>query len=326
MSEASNSPNYAAIFIDYENVFHYLNRRLVTDERTQDVVVELIRSLKEHLKTSRKETVIIQEAYADFENIQVNAMGSLYLIGVETHNVLGTEHKNAADMRLCIDVMETMYTRPEIRTFLFLAGDRDYIPVIQHLQKHARTVLVAAFKDNVSGDLLTIVEDGFIDPRDVLEKMIRSELEVGEDRLRNERKNPDRNQPRLIPTALVGGSATTLLEPAVEVEAPRREVIKHPDPTFNRPTRLTEKNVIEALEVLLINYGDKNEVWFSPFLNKLRQAMQHLADYERKAIISTMEDFGVLSVEKRRGDPHDYSVIVINWDHPDVRENNPGHG
>ena len=74
---------------------------------------------------------------------------------------------------------------------------------------------------------------------------------------------------------------------------------------------------------MLHNFGDKPEVWFTPFLNKLRNALQHLAEYERKAIVTTLEMTGIIKVEKRRGDPHDYSVIVINWDHPDVRENNP---
>ena len=72
-------------------------------------------------------------------------MGDLYLLGVEAHNVLGTEHKNAADMRLCIDAMEILYTRQNIQSFILVAGDRDYIPVIQHLKKNGRTVRVAGF-------------------------------------------------------------------------------------------------------------------------------------------------------------------------------------
>jgi ornithine decarboxylase len=58
---------------------------------------------------------------------------------------------------------------------------------------------------------------------------------------------------------------------------------------------------------MLHNFKDKPEVWFSPYLNKLRNELQHLADYERKAIVTNLEMAGVVKVEKRRG-----SELFIN--------------
>lgn len=300
-SLSRQSASYAAVFIDFENVYYHLRPLLVDEDRTQDISLELIRAIRTFLSTEHHERCIIQHAYADFEQLEVNAQGQLYLIGIDSHNVLGTEHKNAADMRLCIDVLETLYTRPEIKTFIFVAGDRDYIPVIQHLKKHAKTVRAVAFEGNVSGDLRMNVGEGFINAMSLLSKLSISELEVGKERRSENRK--------------------------VEYEAvkeQRKVAIPLTTAKFERVMRLTDEDSMIALEILLQHYGDKAEVWFSPFLNKMRQSMQHLAEYERKALITTLADHGAVKVEKRRAEPNDYSVLIVNWNHPDVQDLNPG--
>lgn len=298
--------SYAALFVDFENIFHYVRKRTVDAERTQDIVLELIRELRTHLHDTFELNCIVQYAYADFEQIEVNAQSQLSLIGVETRNVVGTEHKNAADMRLCIDVMDTMYTRDEIDTFVLMAGDRDYIPVLQHLRKHAKIVQVVAFKENISGDLLTLVGEGYIDAFQCLGKISQSELEVGQSRI----------------SEMMQARAEASNEQAEKI-AEARATGKIANVQFAKPKRLTNKDSLVALEVMLHNFGDKPEVWFTPYLQKLRNALQHLAEYERKALITDLELAGAIKIEKRRGEPHDYSVIMMNWDHPDVQENNP---
>ena len=116
-------------------------------------MLDIVRSLREQLSDKGLDS-LISYAYADFERLATAPQGALYLMGVSTRNVLGTDHKNAADMQLCIDALEVMYTRPDIGTFVLVAGDRDYIPVLQHLRRQARQVLVAGFRESVSGDLL----------------------------------------------------------------------------------------------------------------------------------------------------------------------------
>jgi uncharacterized LabA/DUF88 family protein len=298
--------SYAALFIDFENVFHYVRKRTVDAERTQDIVLELIQELRKKLAAEFNMSCIVQYAYTDFEQIEVNAQGQMFLLGVETRNVVGTEHKNAADMRLCIDVMETMYMREEIDTFVLVAGDRDYIPVLQHLRKHAKVVQVVAFKENISGDLLTLVGDGYIDAFGCLGKIAQSELEVGQERISERMKE----------------RAEASNEQAEKI-ADARAIGKIANVQFEKSVRLVDKDAMVALEVMLHNFGDKPEVWFTPYLNKLRNALQHLAEYERKALITSLEMVGAIKVEKRRGEPHDYSVIMVNWNHPDVVENNP---
>jgi hypothetical protein len=88
-----------------------------------DYVIDILMNLQQRLEEKYHVRSIIAKAYADFERLRSTPQGLLYLMGVETHNVLGTEHKNAADMKLCIDAMEVMSTRSEIETFVIFAGE-----------------------------------------------------------------------------------------------------------------------------------------------------------------------------------------------------------
>ena len=163
------SPNYAApartvIFVDLENVYYFLKRRLKAGEDAVSAMFETLRELKGAVKEKYGHDAIILFAYGDFERLPDTVQNQLYLLGFDTRNVLGTEHKNAADMQLCIDAMHTLYVRADIAHFVIVAGDRDYIPVIKHVVSQGREVLVSAFKDATSGDLLEILgADRFFD-------------------------------------------------------------------------------------------------------------------------------------------------------------------
>lgn len=49
-----------------------------------------------------------------------------------------------------------------------------------------------------------------------------------------------------------------------------------------------------------------------------------LADYLRKALINDLEADGAIRIEKGGGELFVYSVILVNYNHPDVREVHPG--
>lgn len=300
---------YAAVFIDFENVYYYLKNYYPKLDDPSDLILDMVRNLRSRMLGDRDERVIVMKAYADFERMKATPQGSMYLLGVETHNVLGTDHKNAADMRLCIDALEILYTRPEINTFIFLAGDRDYIPVIQHLTKQAKQVMAVAFREKfLSGDLLLNVgEENFIDAETLLGEAALGRL--------NEAK--------------AEAARARDLEEHAKAASPTKEALKAaqratPATTFSRALGMDDEDERDALEILLRYFGHHPEVFLMPYLHKLRNEMPQLADYQRKALISNLEYNGAVKVERRQGEPNDYSVIIINWDHPTVRELNPG--
>src|SRR5512140_2018595 len=107
----------AAALVDFENVYYWLKRSPHAVMDPTQAIVGIVRALRKHVGEAYDERLLSVDAYADFDRIEEGAQSELYLLGVETHNVLGTDHKNAADMRLCIDTLDILYTRPEIETF-----------------------------------------------------------------------------------------------------------------------------------------------------------------------------------------------------------------
>lgn len=282
----------AAIFVDFENVYYFLRNHTSSRYDASDTVVDLIQRLRQHLVDKYDEQAISLDAYADFERIEENAQSALYLRGVETHNVLGTEHKNAADMKLCIGVMETLYTRQEIESFIVVAGDRDYIPVIRHLLKHGKTVRVVGFRQSVSGDLLTNVgEEFFIDAE------------------------------QFLPHGLI--TATPKAASASSGAPPMPGVPMQQAGAISSSPELTEGQAV-ALRIMLRHYHDKPVVYLTPYLYKLRAELPLLSEWERKQLVTGLQAAGAISIEKRHGDPNDYSVIVLNRNHPTVQGVYPG--
>ncbi|MBX9785068.1 MAG: NYN domain-containing protein [Chitinophagaceae bacterium] len=328
---------HAAVFLDYENIVYHLKTEYADPPQTSDIVTGILRNLRRYLNNELKLDVIIFKAYADFER-QSSALGSLYLMGIDTHNVLGTEHKNAADMRLSIDLMEVLYTRPDILHFVLVAGDRDYIPVVQHLRRLGRKVKAVAFRATLSGDLLQILgEDNLIEANRFVSDADKREMLIHKNQQLNAIGFKVVGQIDLPPVNDPGKKKPS-------TPAPNKETIKHTDTIvsstdktpssisiatyqqnevkalFNDVKVIKHANTSECLELLVAFAQEKKlrEVWLSPFLRYLTDKMPLLADYERKELINNLRIYGAISVEKRTGDAYDYSVIAINYNHPNV--------
>ena len=369
---------YAAVFIDFENIYYFLKNHYLDPQDPHDYALDLLRSLRDALKVQYGLESLVLNAYADFDKLPTGPQGPLYLMGVTTRNVLGTDHKNAADMQLCIDALEVLYTRPAIGTFVLVGGDRDYIPVIQHLRRQARLVKVVGFRESVSGDLLQLLgQEHFLDARDLLppgrlqalEDHRTARLARGEAirRLREQglpgtqsaaARQAAQHAAQAIPTpapapegaanpATPGGEATPLapeVAPSSTAAAPT-EAAGAPDPallpaadaaaglppefapTFAPIRRIVRDDARRCLEYLLEQvqrYGSQQagtpEIWASPFLRRLTDVLPELPDWERRQLLTSLRDDGAVRIEKREGEPHAFSVIILNYQHPDVRD------
>lgn len=288
----------AALFIDFENVYYFLKNQVVTEEDPVEIAYNLIRQLRNHLRDELQLETIVMKAYADFDRIPEQVQRPLYLIGVDTRNVLSTDHKNAADMRLCIDAMETLYVRPNIDTFILMAGDRDYIPLTKHLQENAKEVKSCSFEENASGDLLQVIGK---------QHFLAANTLIPDVKLKP--REPEKpSGPPVIP-----------VDQELTLQSPVSDASRFSPINVN----LDDEESL-CLEIMLERFGDKHEIWFSPFLRAYAEEVHQLADYERKAIISSLEMKGVLAVERRKGNPFDYSVIILNYNHPMVQKFHPG--
>ncbi len=352
MLPKSPASPYAAVFIDFENVYYFLKNHFHDPPDLNDIVLDVVRNLRQQLSEKGLDS-LISYAYADFERLATAPQGALYLMGVSTRNVLGTDHKNAADMQLCIDALEVMYTRPEIGTFVLVAGDRDYIPVLQHLRRQARQVLVAGFREAVSGDLLqNIGAEQFIDARTLLAPARVEQLE----KRRADRQRTLEESRRLREQGLAGtptpaalaaraaapnaetGSNQTSTDPAplagAARPAPRAAAARITEevPDFAPTRRLTGTLELRTLAFMLGEFQKLEakqqrrvpELWLGPFMRLLTDELPELPDYERRDLLNKLRDAGTIRIEKREGEPHPFSVIVVNYNHPDVQELHPG--
>ena len=303
---ASEGPSYAAVFVDFENVYYFLKNHFHDPPDLNDYVLALVRKLRDDL-AARGLDCLVLNAYADFERLATAPQGGLYLMGVSTRNVLGTHHKNAADMQLCIDAMEVLYTRPDIGTFVLVAGDRDYIPLLQHLRRQARQVLVAGFREATSGDLLqNLGPQHFLDARELLPPATLALLEA--------RRNGRPAAPAAAAPAPVALTATPDAEAA---------------PAFDPVRPLAGSNELACLAFMaaelqrLSQHRLVHELWLTPFLRRLTDEFPALPEYERRDLINALRTAGALRIEKREGEQHPFSVIVLNPEHPDVRALSP---
>ena len=374
LAPAAPSP-YAAVFIDFENIYYFIKNHYLDPQDPHDTAVDLVRQLRETLKTQLGLDTLVMDAYADFDKIPAGPQGRLYLLGVNTHNVLGTEHKNAADMQLCIDAMSVLYTRPDIGTFVLVAGDRDYIPVLQHLRRQARQVKVVGFRESISGDLLQMLgAEHLLDARSLLSPERLEALEAH----RQRRLTLADEQRQLRERGLSGAKTAAALQAAADHSAasaaagstpaaasaaeaaaspgPRLEadpsgtfravgvaprpapprapaspnmleaLLEETPPPFAPPRRLVREAERHCLAIILEQLQRRNtrELWVGPFLRQLTDLLPELPDYERRQLVNVLRDAGTLRIEKRNGEPHPFSVIVVNYNHPDVQALNPG--
>jgi uncharacterized protein (TIGR00288 family) len=136
-----HAPN-AALLIDFDNVTMGIRSDLGKELRTL-LSSEII-----------KGKVAVQRAYADWRRypqyIVPLSEASIDLIFAPAY---GSSKKNATDIRLAIDALELVFTRPEIGTFILLSGDSDFSSLVIKLKEYGKYVIGVGIRES-SSDLL----------------------------------------------------------------------------------------------------------------------------------------------------------------------------
>ncbi len=133
---------HAALLIDFDNV-------------TMGMRSDLSKELK-HLLDSDviKGKVSVQRAYADWRRYPQ------YIVPLSENSVdlifapaYGSNKKNATDIRMAIDALELVFTRPEIGTFILLTGDSDFSSLVLKLKEYGKYVIGVGIQES-SSDIL----------------------------------------------------------------------------------------------------------------------------------------------------------------------------
>ena len=132
----------AALLIDFDNV---------TMGIRSDLQPQLRRLLNSEMIKGK---VAVQRAYADWRRypqyIVPLSESSIDLIFAPA---FGSNKKNATDIRLAIDALELVFTRPEIGTFILLSGDSDFSSLVLKLKEYGKWVIGVGIRESAS-DLL----------------------------------------------------------------------------------------------------------------------------------------------------------------------------
>ncbi|HSH75849.1 MAG TPA: NYN domain-containing protein, partial [Longimicrobiales bacterium] len=133
---------HAALLIDFDNV-------------TMGMRSDLSKELKSLLGSDViKGKVSVQRAYADWRRypqyIVPLSEASVDLIFAPAY---GSNKKNATDIRMAIDALELVFTRPEIGTFILLTGDSDFSSLVLKLKEYGKYVIGVGIQES-SSDIL----------------------------------------------------------------------------------------------------------------------------------------------------------------------------
>jgi len=140
-SYLAHAPN-AALLIDFDNVTMGIQKDMQSELRnllSSDII---------------KGKVSVQRAYADWRRypgyIVPLTENSIDLIWAPAY---GSSKKNATDIRLAVDAIELVFTRPEIGTFILLSGDSDFSSLVIKLKEYGKYVIGVGIRES-SSDLL----------------------------------------------------------------------------------------------------------------------------------------------------------------------------
>src|SRR5437870_4501309 len=145
----AHAPN-AALLIDFDNV---------TMGIRSDLQSELKRLLQSEIIRGK---VAVQRAYADWRRypqyIVPLSESSIDLIFAPAY---GSNKKNATDIRLAIDALELVFTRPEIGTFILLSGDSDFSTMVIKLKEYGKYVIGVGSRESASDLLIQNCDEYF---------------------------------------------------------------------------------------------------------------------------------------------------------------------
>jgi uncharacterized protein (TIGR00288 family) len=153
-NRASNA-DQVAVFIDFENLAIGAANSL-PDQANPVPYAALELVCRDYGNAS------IRRAYADWAKQQFGkyqnhlAMNGVDLIQIQR---FGIQQKNAADIRMAVDAMEILITHPDIGTYLLVAGDGDYSPLVQRLREFGKHVVGVGTEASASPRLVSVCSE-----------------------------------------------------------------------------------------------------------------------------------------------------------------------
>ena len=288
--------NLTAVLVDYENLYDLLVDHLQDDTHPDEFIIEMLEELNRYLQGRDLFRIAISNAYADFGAIRGDGLfiqQSLYDQGLSPVFVSSKIDKNSSAYQLCLDACSLVHTRDDIDSFVLISGNRAQLPLVQYLKSQGKNVLVVTLEE------LPRIERSQVPGHETFLHAVDLLSEGAIRRLGN--------ISRIDPTSRNGNYGRRLARASFTVQR---------DVTY---TEVTDQVAYETLRVIEEHFGQYDEVYLTPLLRKLSESLDDQQN-DPKTIINKLEDAGAVWLEKRRGFPYDYTVLLVDSEHPDVRQ------
>ena len=137
-----------ALFVDWENI-RYSMLNLHGQEPDP---------LKMRDKALKYGPLVVAKAYADFSEHD-GFRRRLDVAGIESEHyplkLANGRRQSSADLHMVIDIIDTVLDRPQVRTFMLMTGDRDFIHIAARLRnRFGKQVVISGVPGSLSHDLI----------------------------------------------------------------------------------------------------------------------------------------------------------------------------
>lgn len=177
----NNDFHNVAIFIDYENV-----HKTLLNSNTNAIREGFFEKLKIWCKDHNRRIVKIV-VYCNFDNkdlYESHHQSFLQSYGVETVHT-SNQGKNFADLKLAIDVLNSMYTNNNIDEFIIMSNDKDMTPLLNTVRANKRKASILTTGDSYNSvlcefadeqikfeDIISSVDNGHLIINDIEQKFL----------------------------------------------------------------------------------------------------------------------------------------------------------
>jgi uncharacterized LabA/DUF88 family protein len=235
-------------YIDLENLIHAaFLKHVPTDDLKYEYIFTIISMIENKLK-GMKIVTIDKKMYADFNKISSPSSEDLFVHKIEQVNVLSTKYKNSVDSKIIVDVMESLFCKTNVKCYVIISGDRDFIPLYDMVKKYSKDLYVSSFSGSISKDVMDLFINNFFKAEDF--------LTIDQiNRLDKFKKNDEYLQIK-----------NKLIENKRKREAEVNEIIRHSSisPTDTRPTVLSPV----VLNTMPLNTNNTRPVVLSPTITQ----------------------------------------------------------
>lgn len=282
-------PKRAAMFIDFDNLYSILDSQSRKGTPTSDYAEEIIDEVRRYLEEGDDTPTILARAYGAFDTYpdesDARIPSTLHRRGIDPIHVPAAMQGNTSEVQLTLEVTHFMSDRPQVQTIVLVTGDRPYLPLVRWIREQGGRPLVAAVNPPQTADAPAFAEDNhYLDARNLLSQSSREDL---------------------LANAPQNGAAYTRPEETASPPPPDYQTLSNP--IARRAVEITEEY-----------FGQYDEVYLTPLLRKLSDILG--PDHDPKSLVSELEASGAARLEKRNGYPYNYTVLIVNDDHPDVQE------